>query len=120
VGGAYLGCVGIQSAIVNVQAERDGTGEPKILARRAHLGVTEEKDHGDQSTNDHGSPSTPKPARATHEARNHWAKDGASVVDGIVAPRDVLAGLPEAGPARGQICRKEDVVERICQADQEP
>ena len=98
--GAYFRCVGIKSTVVNVQAERDGTGESKILARRAHLSVTEEEDHGDQSTNDHGSPSAPEPPRATHEARNHGTKNGDCVVEGIVAPRNVLTGFPKRRSSR--------------------
>ena len=100
VKGAYFRRVGIKSAVVDVEAERDGTGESKILARRAHLGITEKEDHSDQSTNDHGSSSTPETSRATHEARSHGTKNGDCVVDGIVAPRDVLAGFPKRGSSR--------------------
>lgn len=102
--GAYFRCVGIKSAVVDVEAERDGTGESKVLAGRAHLGVTEEEDHGNQGANDHGSPSTPEQARATHEARDHGTKNGTSVVDRIVAPSDILAGFAKGGSSRCQIC----------------
>lgn len=118
--GTYLGCVGVKGAVVDVQAERDGTGEPKVLACGTDLGVTKEEDHRDQGTDDHGSPSTPEPARATHEARDNWSKNRTRVVDSIVAPRDVLAGLPKASSSRSQIRGKENIVQRVCQANQEP
>lgn len=73
--GTYLGRVGVKCAVVNIKAERDGACEPKVLARGPHLGVAEEEDHGDQGTDNHGSPSTPEPARATHKACENWTKN---------------------------------------------
>ena len=98
-----LWCIRINRTVVDVHAKGNGTCKAKILTRSADLGVTEEKGHCNYRSNDHGSATTPAPARATHEPGQDWTKDAAEVVDGVVAPGDKCAWLPRTGTMRGEI-----------------
>ena len=54
-GRQHLGSVGVQRAVVDVQAEGDGAIEAEVLGARTDLGVGEEEDHGDEGAEDHGA-----------------------------------------------------------------
>lgn len=76
--------VGIKSAVVDVDAERDQTSECDVLDRSLHRSVGEEEGHADQSADDHGVLAAK--LGVTHEASNNGAWDAADVGQSVVAP----------------------------------
>ena len=114
-----LGRVGVENAVVDVQTDADDTAEDEILHGCANARVSEEKEHRQQSTDDHRVP-TPEKAHFHQTAGDHRTENTAGVDDGVVAiggVRRVIAGLR---PARLQIIGQKDVVQRIGQTDQRP
>ena len=81
-----LGCVGIQGAVVNVEAEVDQAGEDNVLVVLGHGGVAEEEGAGDEGADDHGVLAAQQLGVA-HETGEHGAEDTASVGERVVAPR---------------------------------
>lgn len=47
----YLGRIGVQRAIVDVQTGRDCTGESQVLSRRSDTGISEKENGSDDAAN---------------------------------------------------------------------
>jgi hypothetical protein len=79
-----LRSVGIKSAVVDVDAERDQTSEREVLHRSLYRSVGEEEGHADQSADDHGVLAAK--LGVAHEASNNGTWDTADVGQSVVAP----------------------------------
>lgn len=102
-GCTYLGCIGVECPVIDVQTEVDNTSECNILICSSHSRIRKEEYHSHQRSNDHGSSSAPAPARAAQEASEDRTKDATCVGDGVVSPGGVWTVVTELGAAGLQV-----------------
>lgn len=143
--GQDLGCVGVEGAVIDIEAERYQTCEYDVLVVLANASVSKEECHSNESANNHGIPSSKKLSVA-HETGDHGAEDTADIAESIVSPRLVGTSLEHSttglqvlavfkrmlayrkGHARAATSREEspgyvreeDLVERVSETDQSP
>lgn len=83
--GQDLGRVGVQGAVVDVEAEADGAAEADVLGRGRDGRVGEEEGHGHHGP-DHHRVLAPQRPLVAHPARQHGPEDARDVGQGVVAP----------------------------------
>ena len=90
--GQDLGSIGVQSTVVDVEAEVDEACEGDVLIAGLDSGVTEEERHGEEGADYHGVLAAEKLGVA-HITCQEGTKDAAHVGESVVAPGLEIAAI---------------------------